>query len=159
MAGYIFDIEHVKQLGGSRFMGYAMQAQAAMVKEGQASDRHLNLHWENEGVFAILREIEELKHGGDSAPMIIGMITFTEQKWANCLSIGLAFVPPRFRNNGVYGSLWMRLVELAQDRGVSTIDSTTFAKNSVMREVAKKQGRVEKGIVLEFEVPAKQQTT
>lgn len=152
MSEYQFDIVHVKQLGGSRFMGYAVQVHAAMIKEGQASERHLNLHWENEAVFAVLRGSVDAPGG----PMIIGMITFTEHKWGDYLAIGLGFVTRRFRSDGVYTALWNRLVELAQDRGVASITGTTYASNWPMRKVAEKHGRRESAVVLEFDVPAKQ---
>ena len=155
MPDYKIDLVHVKQLGGTRFMGYAIQSHAAMIKEGTASDRHLNLHWENEGMFAVLREEGEWK--SPDGPIIVGMITFTDQQWSRCLQIGLGFVTRRFRLDGVYTAMWNRLVELAQDRGVGTISGITYASNEAMRSVAQKHGRREKGIVLEFEVPTKAQ--
>jgi RimJ/RimL family protein N-acetyltransferase len=147
---YNFDIVHIKQLGGTRFMGYALIAQAAMIKAGQSSNLHASVHWENEGVFAVLRYPEELQIDD---PEIIGMITFSDEKWRSQFYIGLGFVTPRFRSDHVYKVLWNRLVEIAQDRGVPAISGTTYANNHVMRETAKKLGRKEVGIVLEFDVP------
>jgi L-amino acid N-acyltransferase YncA len=62
-------------------------------------------------------------------------------------------VIPECRGLGIYRLLFAALVEKARELKRPTIWSATAANNHHMRDVAKKQGRVEVAVTFRFEVP------
>ena len=100
------------------------------------------IHWDQRAVVAI----EEYMH----PPDLLGFIIYGRVEYIKQYNISLGYVHPLRRHQGIYRQLWDVLVEKARDKGYRKIYGTTKVDNVLMREIAKKLGRVEESINLEF---------
>ena len=85
----------------------------------------------------------------------VGVITFSHTKWVRQLDIHIGYVVPEHRGRGIYRAMWNRLVEEAQARDALVIWGNTHTDNAVMRATARALDRVERGVLLRFDVPPK----
>lgn len=89
--------------------------------------------------------------------VVVAAIGYTHQDWCKDFWIGMGYVAPSIRKEGHYTSLFNALVSKAQEEGVLTISGSTHVKNMAMREVARKQGRVETFVTCILTVPPKKE--
>lgn len=134
------DIEHYEGLDGTPAVVIALRGQADCAAEG--GEQAIGLHWSHNSITASI--------GGK----VVGVIVWIGQvKESRRLWLQLGYVLPEFRGKGIYRVLWKALVEKAVEKKAQHICSATSIDNSVMRAVAKKQGRQEFAIGLRYVVP------
>lgn len=82
------------------------------------------------------------------------MLTYSKADYAKEWQVGIGYVLPELRQQGVYSRLWKELVALAKrsDKPPKCITSNTSLSNKAMRATAKKQKREETGVILRFDV-------
>lgn len=76
---------------------------------------------------------------------LIGAIVFYCPPETNGMHICAAYIYHMYRNNKIYERLWEELLQHARELGVSYIDSSTHRDNDRMKELYRKQGRLEMG--------------
>lgn len=81
---------------------------------------------------------------------IVGVLTWSKAEWCKTIFVRLGHVSPEYRGKGYYKILWQELLKKAIEDDVSLIDGATNINNIAMREVAKKQGRIEYGVMLRY---------
>ncbi len=124
-------ILRVPQLGGTPFLGLAVQVHAALLEEGFADPEAPMVSWDTSAVVALSG------HELTSA----GIITYVEMKWRNCFDIGMGYVLPDWRRRGIYRHMWDELVLVAQDKNVCKIYGAIKITNAPMLKVAIALGR------------------
>jgi len=120
----------------------AVRGQLEIIESGHG-DEILMLQWDHNAILGWF----------DHEP--VGVITFSHTKWVRQLDIHIGYVVPEHRGRGVYRAMWDRLVEEAQAREALVIWGNTHVDNAVMRATARSLGRVERGVLLRFDVPPK----
>ena len=132
-------IIHYEGLDATPIVGMALRARAEGIEEGSFPD--VGLHWSYNGIGAWV--------DGELA----GIIVWHEEKSNKRLWLQQGYVAPAWRGKGIYSHLWNALVEKARELKQPSIGSGTRFNNDRMRAVAKKQGRRETSVILEFDVP------
>jgi GNAT superfamily N-acetyltransferase len=84
----------------------------------------------------------------------VGVLTYAEQGWSNSVYIGLAYVVPACRRQGIHTAMWNAMIAKARELKRPAISSSTALGNTAMRNLMKKQGRVETSVNTRFVVPA-----
>ena len=85
-------------------------------------------------------------NGRDYEPA--GVVLFgLEPEFKRCW-ITLSYVKEEYRGRGVYSAMYVGLRAEALRMGIRTIESATHIRNQAMREVAKRQGRLEEFVIL-----------
>ena len=83
----------------------------------------------------------------------VGMLTWTDQEWANQVGVVLAYVVPEHRRKGYHAMMWQELIRQAQQLKRSVISSSTHVANVASRCSMRAQGRDETGVHVRFKVP------
>lgn len=133
-------IEHYDGLNRTPALYLALKAHVELL----AADLHepvLNVYWDHRAIVAF----------DEQEP--IGVLTYTHTPGMLQLDIALGWVAPERRGRGVYGLIWKALIGKAQELKAVRIMSTTHMNNATLRQTAQNQGRVERGIILTFDVP------
>lgn len=103
------------------------------------------INWDQSAFVAFANRTEEAE--------TIGVLSFEKSKWQKRIYIAIGYVDPKWRKSGIYNQLWQKLVEYAQKEEFKQIASVTHVNNTLMREVASRQGRKEISINISFDVP------
>lgn len=117
----------------------------ADVQERNLGDGSLN-------VYASLQAfVAYVKNGHEILP--VGVMTWEFDKTLKRVWIYQGYTLPEFRGRGVYNALWASMVaHAATELKALSIQSGTHVRNSAMRAIAKKQGRVEECVVLRYDL-------
>ena len=138
------NVRYLKQLGGTPYLGFAVQAHAALLDEGLADPTTAMVGW---GTSAMVAHV-----GRDM--LACGIITFNHAEWDNRFDIGVGYVMPDYRRRGIYRLMWDELVLEAQRLKVARIYSAVKISNASMMKVATALGRHAESFNVLFEVPA-----
>ena len=84
--------------------------------------------------------------------MPVGVLTWFDQEWTGTVQVALAYVMPEHRRRGVHTALWEALKDKAVELKRAAISSSTHMRNTASRASMSKQGRVEDGVYLRYEV-------
>lgn len=135
-------VELVEGLNGSAAVSLALRGWIE-INDAGLHDGTMNVH---AGLHAI---IGHAQNGRDMLP--VGVITFDHDVNFNRVWIFQSYVVPEFRGRGVYTAMWAKLVEHSAEKlHVRSIEGATHVRNSAMRAVAKRMGRVEEAVILKF---------
>lgn len=137
-------IEVVDQIGGSRATPIAVAGWHYLHQNGLVNNNTWAVNWDDEAIIGV-----------NLADRPIAILIFSHQKWLKTIYVKLGYVEADFRRKGVYGKLWEKLVEIAQERNVPYIEGATMLQNAAMRSQAKQMDRVEYGVMLRYEVKPK----
>lgn len=130
----------IPQIGGTRFCGYAIIANAELLKENLADWDIPQVSWDDRAVVALTGELAS----PDSA--VIGLITWQKVEWRKECTIKLGWVDPLFRRQGIYQLMWQRLCKDATEAGLTVITSAVKTTNLPMRQLLRKLGREEEAV-------------
>jgi len=133
-------VEHYVGLNRTPALPLAVRGWMALIQDGHCNNLVL-ISADQNAVVAFV--------GGEPA----GVMTYRHDLVMKEFSVGLGYVLPAYRRLGLYGRLWDALVARAQAVGVPRISSHTFLGNAAMRAVARRQGRTETLVSLDFDVP------
>lgn len=137
----LIKIEHVKQIGGTSIMAYAIRSHAALLDAGLGDGYAQLLSWDQEAIVTT---------DGD---LPVGIIIFMENRGFRAINVYLGWVESSHRGLGIYRRMWDELVRVARTRdGIARIQGVTKVENEAMRAVAKALGRVEESINLNYEL-------
>src|SRR5436190_20228823 len=103
------EIVVVDQLGGTPYLGYAIQAHAALVRDGDSVSHVQMVGWDNKAVVALLEG------------KVVGIITYADSKHVKEWNILIGFVDPDRRKEGIYKQMWAKLVQQARLKDVYRI--------------------------------------
>lgn len=134
--------EYIEQINRTPAVQLAVEGHTYLF-DYQLTDPVTQVSWNNS---AILGRVD-----GELA----GVITFTHTKWAKQFDISIGYVRPRYQGRGLYRAMWNALVVKAQDLSAVSIQGNTSIKNDHMRAVAEALGRIERGVILGFDVPTR----
>lgn len=138
-------IEFYDGLNCSPALELAMRGWAEAVEKGH-SDGTLNVYSSLKAFVAFA------PNGRDMIP--VGVVTFDHEVHVKRVWVYQGYTLPEFRGRGVYNALWFKLVEYATvELKAKSIQSGTHVRNTVMRAVAKKQGRYEESVILKYDLP------
>ena len=118
-------------------VAFAMRAYADLMDRGH-TENYPNLNWNDSAITAWLEE------------GIVGVIVWTKVDFSKTIQLKLGYIHPAFRKRGIYSKLWDELVKIATNESVWAIEGGTHPDNADMRAIAKKQGRVEYGILYRY---------
>lgn len=134
----------VPQLGGTPFLGLAVQVHAALIEEGFADPTAQMVNWDTRAVVAL--------SGRELTPA--GIITYSAMEWIKCFDIGLGYVLPDWRRRGIYRQMWDELVAVAQEQKIAKIYGAISINNAPMLKVSVALGRRVKSQTVVFDVGA-----
>jgi GNAT superfamily N-acetyltransferase len=135
-------IRHYKQISNTSALPLALRAQQALRNNGFV-DNLLTLSWDHSAIEAV----PDLTGRG------IGIMVYQHLEWAKQIYVGIGWVDPNYRRQGVYTHMWRALLAKAKDLKVVEIRGITHVDNGSMRTLAAKLGRVEMAVVTNFRVP------
>jgi hypothetical protein len=131
----------VEGLNNSPALDLAVRGWAECVEKG-FGDGTLN-------VFTSLNAfIAYAQNGREMIPAAV--MTWNFDKDTGRVWIFMGYTLPEFRGRGLYNALWASMVAKAIELKAATIQSGTHVRNSAMRAIAKKQGRVEEAVTLTY---------
>jgi len=133
-------IEYFEQINATSAVTLAVEAWKYLLDNNLCQD-NVMVHLEQSALVAYTDE---------NTP--IGIITYEVQKHSKSYYILLGYVSPNSRQQGVYRLLWNALVARAKEEKINKIVSSAHVNNKAMREAAKKLGREESGVILNFQV-------
>jgi hypothetical protein len=135
-----FTIAHYDGMDNTPALTIALRGRLAVLEKSPMQE--LGLHHSYQAITAT--------RPGATTPD--GVIVWFEQKEQHRIWLQLGWVEPSCRAFGVYTALWSALCDKARELKCQYIDSGTDVDNTIMREVARRQGRCEVGILLRYEV-------
>lgn len=133
--------EGVEGINRTPALAIALEGYAWLLGQGFA-EPIIPVSWETNAIVG---------YGSSGGPL--GVITFDHMKWRKEIHIGIGYVHPMARGQGLYLTMWNALVAHAQSVGALQIWGNTDLRNERMRSVAKSLGRVEVGVMIKFDVP------
>lgn len=90
---------------------------------------------------------------GAGEPMPAGVMVYSIDATLGRIWIDMSWTAHEYRGQGVYTAMWQAMIANARSLGMSKIQSATSIRNEGMRRIAKKQGRIERVIQLDYMVP------
>ena len=112
------------------------------VQERGLGERVCNVYSNLKGLVAFAA------NGKDLIPA--GVMTYDHTEHNNEIFIYQSFVLPEHRGIGCYTALWNAMVAKGIELKVAKICSSTSMRNSAMRAIAARQGRVEEAVTLSY---------
>jgi len=144
-----FDVKFYDGLFNTPALELAVRGWADCVERG-LGDGGLNVHWE-QMAFVTFAPANLSAPGRDMIP--VGVCTFSHEKPWKKIWISQSYVVPEYRGLGIYRMMWERVTLKAAELKCVKIQSGTHPNNTAMRQIARKQGRVETGIELTYVMP------
>lgn len=108
-------------------------------------DGALNMSWDHKAFVAYCA------NGRDMLP--VGVLTWRFLDFIRELHIIQSYVLPDFRGRGCYAAMWDCVVQQAGELKAVAVVSGVHMRNSTMRAIAAKQGRIEAAVTLRYELP------
>jgi GNAT superfamily N-acetyltransferase len=135
------DIKHYDAIGHTPALRLAVRCWHELLEAGLIDDGGIAVGWDHKAIVAFAE-------GGTP----IGVLTWTNQDWANQLHVALAYVIPQHRRQGVHTAMWHALVAKAVELKRPVIASSTSLGNLASRQMMAAQGREETGVVTRYRV-------
>ena len=138
-------IDLVEGLNETPALALAVRGWAEVYERG-FSDGTMSVHASQHALVAYAA------NGRDQLP--VGVMTFCHDEDLKRIWIFIGYVIPEFRGQGIYNALWSRIVAIATELKVPSIQSGVHVRNSAMRAVGARQGRREDAVILRFDITA-----
>jgi len=132
---YCMNVVYYKTLRGSPGVSLAVQGWHDLLQRGMTNKTDILLYWDQQ----VLGATPENK----SDPVGVLVYNSPDAYHDTCWFISLSYVIPRYRQRGVYRSLWGTLVSRAIVLGVPCIKGAVSVRNTEMQLVMQKVGRTE----------------
>ena len=136
----VVGIESFENINFTPAVRLAALGWADLISSGLSGDSVL-IQWDDRALVAFVKDKPA------------GVLVWSKIDWQRAAFVKLGFVLPEFRRAGIYRALWEALVEESRKLKLHHIEGVTWCNNSVMREVAHRQGRSERTVGLWFEIP------
>jgi GNAT superfamily N-acetyltransferase len=134
-------IIRVPALGGTHYVAFAIHAHAALLDEGYADPTVVMVGPDTRAIIAFY-----------DAHHPLGIITYSYFEQRREINVGIGYVSPTHRKQGIYRAMWNVLVETAKELKADRIYGTVKVGNQKMLRVANALNRHQESINIVYEV-------
>lgn len=113
--------------------------------EKDLGDGSLNMGHDQKALVAYMA------NGRDVLP--VGVMTWRYLEWCREVLICQSYVLTEFRGRGCYSAMWQQMIHQATELKAVAIIAGFHVRNSAMRSIAARQGRVEVAVTSRFDLP------
>jgi RimJ/RimL family protein N-acetyltransferase len=136
-----FTIKHFSLIGQCPdAVELAVMGWLELIQKIGDSDGSLKIGWDHRAIVA------------QNDGLTVGVMTWSDEEHLGRLWINLSFVRPDFRRRKVHTIMFQELVEKAKELGRRRIGAGTFVGNKKSLAAMKKQGRILKYSITEYEI-------
>jgi predicted GNAT family acetyltransferase len=132
-------IEYISRVEGTIVLPFIVDAYVYLRKSGNIEEKDCPVSGEEEAFYIL-----------NTRKKIVAVLSFYEDSTDKNFVINMGYVLERYRKKGYYRTLWNKLVEEGNKRGLKSIIGIHKPGNSDILKVNKKLGRRIKYICSEF---------
>ena len=140
-------IRHYDCIMNTPALPLAVRAWYELLRDGLTDPGAQVVQYDHKGIVALI----------DDDPLAV--LTWGEQAYANQVFVGVAFVLPAFRRQGIHTRMWKELIIKTRALKRPVIVSGAHIKNKGSIAMQRSQGRMDVALLTRFEVPELDETT
>lgn len=123
------EVKQAEKLNGCPALKLCVHGWSELIKAGLVPSDSVVLNWDDSVLWV------------EDSGQIVGVMTYKVMEWTKCLWVGLSFVNPEYRRQGLYSQMYARAVEIAKEKAMIRVESGIDPQNVAMIQAAKKTGR------------------